>query len=386
MNQQKRIVEGLWDCKYCNTKGISGLKKSCPKCGNPQDSDVKFYLGDKKRYLNDEEAKDYGKGADWICSYCNSYNHYNVKKCRNCGSPRESASKNYFGESLKNESESENYFEESLEEKSKVSDCKNYLEYDTFKKVKENVKEFLANNYQKLLIGVGVALLIFFIIFGIIKFFIPKELVGVIEANSWERTIEIQELKTFDESDWFIPQGARVYRNSVEIYTYQQVVDHYEEVTVEKSRKVFDHYEISYDYSYKDNGDGTFTEIVKENKEPVYRTEYYTEIEKEPVYRSVPIFKTKYYYKIDRWVHNRTEKASGDFNPYWPKYELKELERENGRTEKYVLHILVKDKKKDKEKTYKYSLSQEEWEKYEPKMEVVITVQAGFVTKVKRAE
>ena len=39
-----RIVEGRWNCQYCQTKEILGRHQSCPNCGRPRDKDFKPYL------------------------------------------------------------------------------------------------------------------------------------------------------------------------------------------------------------------------------------------------------------------------------------------------------------------------------------------------------
>lgn len=62
-------------------------------------------------------------------------------------------------------------------------------------------------------------------------------------------------------------------------YYYESVLDHYEEVEVQRARQVYDHDE----YTMVDNGEGEFVEVAH----PVYRTEYYTEIEQRPVYVQV---------------------------------------------------------------------------------------------------
>ncbi len=61
----------------------------------------------------------------------------------------------------------------------------------------------------------------------------------------------------------------------------EPVIDHYETVEVQRSRRVLDHYETY--YTYEDNGTGSFVE--KEHTRPVYKTEYYTETIQQPVYR-----------------------------------------------------------------------------------------------------
>ena len=88
-------IEGLWDCPYCGTKGIGGLTKHCPSCGHPQDADTQFYLPSQKKYLDEETAEKYGKGADWTCSYCGSLNRYYATECSNCGASREETSGDY---------------------------------------------------------------------------------------------------------------------------------------------------------------------------------------------------------------------------------------------------------------------------------------------------
>ena len=53
-----RIIEGFWDCKYCNTKGIRGGIRECPNCGKARDEDTVFYLDlEKKHYVPKEQEK-----------------------------------------------------------------------------------------------------------------------------------------------------------------------------------------------------------------------------------------------------------------------------------------------------------------------------------------
>jgi len=104
---------------------------------------------------------------------------------------------------------------------------------------------------------------------------------------------------------------------------------------VAKTRRVLDHYDIS--YSYRDNGNGTFSKV--EHKTPVYKNETYYETVKEPVYRQDPVYDTKYYYEIERWYDVRDYKTSGvDKNPYWStEYTLGAKERDTDRREWYEI-------------------------------------------------
>ena len=41
-----KLVEGLWDCPFCDNKRIRAGQKTCPNCGHPQDENTKFYMPD----------------------------------------------------------------------------------------------------------------------------------------------------------------------------------------------------------------------------------------------------------------------------------------------------------------------------------------------------
>ena len=108
---------------------------------------------------------------------------------------------------------------------------------------------------------------------------------------------------------------------------------------------------------YTDNGNGTFTENT--TQVPRYRTEYKTETYEEPVYREEPVYATKYYYEIDRWVKTRRVTTTGDDKePYYGEVVLDIKEREGGRIEKYSLIC-----HNSKGKNVSYTITKEEWQK-----------------------
>ena len=39
-----KLVEGLWNCPFCDNKRIRAGQKTCPNCGHPQDENTKFYM------------------------------------------------------------------------------------------------------------------------------------------------------------------------------------------------------------------------------------------------------------------------------------------------------------------------------------------------------
>lgn len=347
-----RLVEGLWDCTYCGATQIGGLNKYCPCCGHPQDKDIKFYLGEAKKYLTEEEAQKTGTDPDWLCEYCESLNNARFIYCKNCGAPREADGKNYFTKDVKEEPEAEATQTPPPEPKKKAKKKRNWLQ---------------------IILSV---LAIFLIVGGIAYLAKPKELTGSVSDKSWERTIEVEKYVTVEENDWSVPSGGRTQYTKQEIRSYSQVLDHYETKTRQVAEQVLDGYDTV--TSYTDNGNGTFTEHTEQL--PRYRTEYRTETYEEPVYVSVPIYDTMYYYEIERWKKDRTEKASGKSDePQWPQVTLADdKEREGTKTENYEIEVTTD--KKGKKYTANVSLS--DWEKLMVGDKVTITVSGGEVKNI----
>lgn len=344
-----RIVEGIWDCPYCEAKAIGGLRKYCPNCGHPQDKGTKFRVGEEKRYLTEEEKETHGKGPDWSCGYCDALNNSTFKFCASCGAKREADDKDYF----------------QLREAERLKEQKK-------QETKQAAPPPKKNRFLLLAVIIGLVLLAF-------NMCSAKDYGGTITAKAWERNIEIEQLTTVEESDWNIPSGGRELYTKREIRTYNQVFDHYET----RTRQVPYQVEDGYDTSYTDNGDGTFTE----HQTPRYRTEYRTEEYEEAVYRDEPVYDTKHYYEIDKWVHKRDVSTSGAADePYWGETKLAKAksdngvgaEREGNKTEMFQLTISV-SKKKNKSKEYNYECDLSTWSKYKVNQKIEVTLQSGKV-------
>ena len=316
-------VWGYWDCPYCDTKGIRGDNKSCPNCGAPVLPGTKFYLKNDVREYVEESQKN--TQANWICEYCDSQNDARDEFCRNCGSPREEAHRDYFS-ALPPEAAAP-----PVPPKKKK----------TGKAVKRLKK-----------LGIVLALIAF-----IVWLFMPITRTAAVAGFEWERSIAVEEYKNVDESDWTLPSNANLHYSKEEVHHYNQVLDHYETKTRKVAKKVQDGYETK----HKDLGNGQF----EEEKVPRYKTVYENETYKEPVYRNVPVYKTKYYYDIDKWVEISSVPTSGkDQKPFWGETGLPDNvpspqlgdRREGARTQKY--YAIIKDKKGE-EKKIEYS--QNEW-------------------------
>lgn len=339
-----RIIKGYWDCPSCGTEGIEGSQRECPGCGKARGDDVKFYMKDPHDYLSEEDAAKASREADWYCSFCNSLNPASATECQSCGSSKEDSEKNYH-----------DLQKESAEKKEKLDAKWNQPAPEKPKK---------GGLGKKILIALGILLLI-----GIISNLIPKNVDAEIASIGWERNISIEQWTDVQESDWELPPTANLHEKKQEIHHTEQVIDHYEDVAVEKTREVQDGYDISYEQ--KDLGNGNFEEI--EIKTPRYVTETYTEIEKQPVYREDPVYKTKYYYDIWKWVPTRSVATNGtDHNAKWGDVTLASDEQEGEKTELYT--ITVKSKKG---KTETYSLDESSWNTVNVGDSVIVKTKGG---------
>jgi hypothetical protein len=87
----------------------------------------------------------------------------------------------------------------------------------------------------------------------------------------------------------------------------------------------------------RDLGNGFFEDVYEDR--PVYENKV-TGQRDVPVYRDEPIYATKYTYDIERWVHDRTERARGaGQKPQWPEIAERSNEREAGRHETYTVRF-----------------------------------------------
>lgn len=334
-----KLIMGYWDCPFCGSKEIRGDVVNCPSCGRAR-GEVQFYVKgvsegqllseeelNRLEHVDDDTAASISKNPDWYCSFCNSLNSDNAQFCGNCGASREDSESNYF---------------QMLQKKKEKEAAEAAAQ-------QQNLSQAPARQSRKALF---IILAIVLAVAGIFVWMNGNKTGDYqVTSVSWVRNINVEENRMFSESGWELPQGAEKTSSRKEIHHYDNVLDHYETVPVQRSRQVFDHNE----YTTVDNGNGTFSKQAH----PVYVTETYTEYEKRPVYRQEPRYATKYYYNIWRWTPSRDVTASGeDHNAAWPEVTLGENEREGKRTEIYRFSAV--NAKKQGETTV-YRLAESDW-------------------------
>lgn len=133
-----------------------------------------------------------------------------------------------------------------------------------------------------------------------------KSKTAKIDSLEWRAIADIQEWKSCDEIGWEVPEGAIVYKEQEEIKSYKT---------------------IGYETNYR----------IEEYQELVgyipgiWRPRYETRSRKVPYQVEIrePVYATRYYYTIDRWVHSKNVLlACGydqDYN--YPDYICAENER-----------------------------------------------------------
>lgn len=371
-----RLIMGYWDCPYCEKVHIAGSERECPACGHTRGENTKFYM-DGVNYVPEEEAETISRNPDWLCSFCGSLNNDTLASCESCGASKTDSDINYF--------EMHNSVKIQEEEFPLSGVIQHYEEYtqesqDEYEEPKKQKKKFRIPS--EIIIALCTILGVVGLGFLVWKLVTPKIETLTVTDMSWERSISIEEERTVKESGWSVPNGGRIYDEKEELHHYDKVLDHYETITEVKTREVISHYEtvtetksrqvISHYETvvtgYRDFGNGYFEEVTssqpvyeteyytESHQEPVYTTETYTETRQEPVYKDVPVYKTKYYYEIEKWFDCRSVDTTGtDKDAYWGEVILDSHERENGRSESYYIGTI---NKKGENNTYRMEYDQ----------------------------
>lgn len=390
-------IEMRWRCAYCGKENL-GRDRECAGCLHPRDENVKFYMPGKEERHRVEKIEN--TKPDWICGFCNCLNKATVSTCAGCGASRTADTQSYFDNKpgYSGLFDLEGNHVSSMDELNGGTSGSGSIGYDAsdddsysslagvFAPEAGYLRQQRKKASKRFFIICAAIILVILGAKGIGKLAgwirsTPKKC--TVESIEWNVTAEIEKERTFRESDWELPSGARCLNESEEIHHYNDVLDHYETVTEQRSRQVLDHYETVEEQKsrqvldhyetveerksrrvidhyedvvvgYRDLGNGYAEEITRRepvyeteyyteshrepvyeteyytvtHEEPVYRTEYYTEDVQKPVYNKVPVYRTYYTYDIERWVFARTATySSGAVNKAGAEFALNDNER-----------------------------------------------------------
>lgn len=277
------VREGKWRCPYCSVVN-RGADLACTACGATRDKDVAFFLDDDAPEVTDEALLEKARaGADWLCQFCQTSNRPGHPRCANCGAERGT-------------SPSRPESEIRTEPPPPPRDAP--------------WKGGCAPRLVALLLLLAAG---FCAVAGYFALRKTEETVKV-AGFEWERAIEVESFRTAREQAWEgeVPSGGRPISRSREVHHTER-----ERVGTERVK-----------VGTRDKGNGFFEDVYEER----------------PVFKDRRVYRNKVTYELERWVTDRTEKASGrDQTPRWPDPRLGPRERGGNRAEKYV--VLLQGKK-----------------------------------------
>lgn len=354
-----------WVCDYC---GVSNDVKStvCSGCGASRYKETKGqlqYEQEKNGEQVQEAYKDIQGVDSWTCDYCETENPVTSDICKNCGATRGTDIEQNF-DNVSEQKSSANLGEPQTDNHQKSTAFNSFFERNFSQNHNHsfNLSQH-TNLLRRIFLGLGIGILLTLLIVFLIWLFKPIEHKAVVQGFEWDRGIAIETFTRYDESGWTVPSGAKVKYTREEVHHYNQVIDHYETSYKSVTHTVDDGYETS----YKDLGNGQWKEVQK-HKTHIEYSKVPVEI---PVYKSVPVYQTKYYYEIGRWKHTNDIITTGTTKEVeWgkcnyptsvinPKYNDS---RQGKRTEHYYVTFINHKGKVDKQE-YSYN----EW----------ITIQVG---------
>lgn len=300
-----KTYQMLWDCPACGTEKLLGLDhRFCPACGSPQDPEKRYFPSDAEKVAVEDHAF---SGADRSCGACDVPNSAKASHCVACGCPLDDAE-----EVARRKQRSGRGFEAS----ERVEDAED--EHRERKRREELQRRGIDPNEGEtpppkksktpLVLGCVGVLGLGLAIFCALAMFWKKEAALAVADHSWERSVEVEQFKTVEESDWCdsVPSKGKVTKTKDKQRDTKKVPDGEDCTTVRQ-----------------DKGDGTFTETEK----------------CETVYREEPIYDAWCTYDIDKWVVVDTKQASGGLadSPVWPTVKTSSDTREGARKESYTV-------------------------------------------------
>ncbi len=377
----KRFRVGNWDCSNCGGTRISGRLKHCPRpgCGQPRDPistpSERIYLPADAEYVTDpEEEQRAALGPNWYCS-CGEPVTEDVDVCPQCGKKRGADATVGYEITYTNEPGTvydqplsdydtvvESPYDKAMRTTYQGTDAPRRLENrvlpgnvptigrDTASN--EDIRRDVAKDAEErqrmqayppfmqpfvqhkkpfviAITSVVAVILAVLAVVGITKVFtyytetVPGTV--TVSAVQWERSIEVERLRTFDREGWDYPYDARVTGREQRVKEYETVVVGTEWVEVPDGYDVTEE-ETTEEYECgrsETEGDDGYAEITVEYCERDVTIEHRTPKTKwveQDVTEQQPVKATWYFYQEDEWVTERWLVQSGGKSdePAWP--------------------------------------------------------------------
>lgn len=343
---------GRWDCDTCGHKGNLGPETRCINCGAPRPKNVKFYLPTDAEIINDEVRLRAAKaGADWICGHCTGHNKVTDEICHACGNPKDETSEDVDLQVREYEMS-----EIPIEGRKKSEEAgERYRAARKLKQEKPYEKFNVITKYG------FIGFILFLLVGYVLLSSFPKSIEVEVSGFRWERSIQFERYEAVAKEDWNTPSNAFDVSSFRAIHHYNKVSRGFETRTRQVQVKVG---EERYVCGQRDLGNGYFED--KYCTRPVYenRTEKY----REEVFENVPVYQTKYRFKVMEWNRKNEysrKTAAKDHTPQWPDLPGSENEwRAGPRGQAYYVSVRESSGKSHEEKVgYNFWESLEKGEK-----------------------
>jgi len=316
----RRVIrEGTWNCTNCGAQKNPGGKKFCPGCGASRDQKETISRDpNAPEITNPKILLEARSGPEWNCEHCGSANPHDQTHCTTCGA--ESGT-----------SPERPTHQIALEEKGKTP------ELSRNGTVSESVLSRRILPSKLLLITAGIisaAVLSYLVFFLFIQ---TKEHTATVTGFQWTRTVTIEELVTYSREGWDPPPDARITHSEERAKDSREYIHHYET----EYRDV--PYEVvvgEYLCGSKDLGNGYYEDVYCEETETRYRSEPFDV----PIYATVLIYATYYWFEVQVWEdYDTLTKTGTDLSPQWPDFTLWSDQRPVYETPRYTLHLTDTD-------------------------------------------
>ncbi len=215
-------VELEWTCPQCGTRN-RGTDKICTSCGRAQPKRVAFHQGAEDELIEDAvEIARAKAGPDVHCAFCGARNAADAERCSQCGADLTSAAARASGQVLG--APRGGAAAPVICPRGGAADAASALHCTgcgaSLPRAAPSQPRAPATKKPGrklglgaiLAIGAGALLAIALCVILVLALIPSKEVIGVVESVSWERSIAVEALTDVTEKAWRdeIPSGARI--------------------------------------------------------------------------------------------------------------------------------------------------------------------------------